>query len=52
MKTIGMLTLLLATATAAFGLVLEVPEIDSSSAVGAVALIAGGLTILRARRGN
>ncbi len=52
MKTIGTLVLLLASAGAAFGLDVQAPEIDSSSAVGAVALIAGGLTILRARRGK
>ena len=52
MKTIGMLVLLLASASAVFGLTVDAPEIDSNSAVGAVALIAGGVTILRARRGK
>ena len=52
MKTIGAIILLLASAGAAFGLVQQAPEIDSGSAVSAAALIVGGLTILRARRGK
>ncbi len=50
MKSLGALIVLLGTANFAFGWVAAVPEIDASSAVTAVALLSGGLLILRARR--
>ena len=49
MKSIGALILLLGMASFAFGQV-QVPEIDASSAVTAVALLSGGLLVLRGRR--
>ncbi|HXK02649.1 MAG TPA: LPXTG cell wall anchor domain-containing protein [Verrucomicrobiae bacterium] len=50
-RVLGFTTVLLVSATAAFaGVSSTVPEIDASTAVGAVALIAGGLVVLRARR--
>jgi hypothetical protein len=52
MRTVGTAVLLMASAGYAFGLVQEVPEIDGGSAVSVIALVAGGLTILRARRGR
>jgi len=50
MKSIGALALLLSMASCVFGAVTTVPEIDAGSAVTAVALLSGGLLILRGRR--
>lgn len=50
MKLVGMMIVLLGVSTSAFGLSVPVPEIDGSSAVAAVALISGGMLVLRARR--
>lgn len=50
MKLIGTITVLLAMATFASAGVQAVPEIDGSSAVSAVALIAGGVLVVRSRR--
>ena len=49
MKTLTTLMLLAGTATFAFAGA-TVPEIDSNSAVAAVALLSGGLLMLRERR--
>jgi hypothetical protein len=42
--------ILLGLAVPGFAAVPSVPEIDGNSAVSAVALIAGGILVLRARR--
>jgi hypothetical protein len=48
-RVIGFTMLMLGASTYAFA-GFTVPEIDASSAVAAVALLSGGLLILRARR--
>ena len=50
MKVFGVFAVLLGFAGSAFGTFTVVPEIDGSSAVAAVALISGGLLVVRARR--
>ena len=51
MKLFTTVILLAGTATFAFaGGLTEVPEIDANSAAAAVALVSGGLLVLRARR--
>ncbi len=50
MKRIGMLMMFLAMAGFASAANVAAPEIDGSSAVSAVTLIAGGLLIVRSRR--
>ena len=50
MKTIGTLMLLLATASFAFAGQTPVPEIDANMAGSALALISGGILVLRSRR--
>ncbi len=51
MKALGLLALLLAfPASAVAGGVKLVPEIDASTAASAIALVSGGLLILRSRR--
>ena len=50
MKTITTLILLAGTATFAFAGGQVVPEIHGNSAAAAVALISGGLLVVRARR--
>ena len=49
MKILATLILLAGTATFAFGTIV-VPEIDANSATAAVALVSGGLLVLRGRR--
>jgi putative effector of murein hydrolase len=49
MKTLAALILLTGTATFAFGAA-AVPEIDANSAAAAIALVMGGLLVMRARR--
>ena len=49
-KLIGMTMLLLGMASFAFAAHLTVPEIDAATGVGALALLSGGLMVLRARR--
>jgi hypothetical protein len=49
MKTLAALILLTGTATFAFAGDV-VPEIDANSAVAAIAIVSGGLLVLRARR--
>lgn len=49
MKTLATLILMAGTATSAFGLNV-VPEIDANSAAAAIALVSGGLLVLRGRR--
>jgi len=49
MKTLATLILLTGMATFAFAGT-PVPEVDANSAVAAVALISGGLLVMRARR--
>ena len=50
MKIIGIMMLLVGAAGTAFAGATVVPEIDSTSAIGAVALLSGGLLVIRARR--
>lgn len=49
-RSISVLVAGLALATFAYACGVPVPEIDSSAGVAAIALLAGGLLILRARR--
>lgn len=49
MKSVGLLLLLAGLANVAFGATQTVPEIDASTATSAVALLAGGVMLLRAR---
>jgi hypothetical protein len=49
MKILGYALSLLALTVPAFGAV-PAPEIDGNTAVSAVALVAGGLLVLRSRR--
>jgi hypothetical protein len=50
-KIIGLTMLLLGAAGSAMaGLVVAAPEIDSTSAVGALALLSGALLVIRGRR--
>ena len=49
MKFSGQLLLLCGAASVAFGASQTVPEIDASTATSAVALVAGGVMLLRAR---
>jgi hypothetical protein len=49
MKMLGILTLLLSSATFAFGGI-GVPEVSAGSATSAVALLSGALLVLRGRR--
>jgi hypothetical protein len=51
-KFIGLGGLVIATASFAFAGGTVAPEIDGASAVAAVALLSGGLLVLRARRGK
>jgi len=50
MKTIGLTMLLIGAASSAMAGVVGVPEIDSASAVGALALLSGALLVIRGRR--
>jgi hypothetical protein len=50
MKVFGLSLLLAGAANFAFAGGIVAPEIDGASAVSAVALLSGGLLILRARR--
>ncbi len=50
MKIAGMMLLLAAMAMIASAQVAPVPEIDASSGASALALLSGGLLILRSRR--
>jgi len=49
MKILGTLIVLLGVASSAFGLT-AVPEVDANSSVAAIALVSGGLLVIRARR--
>ena len=49
-RYIGLSLFFLGAAGFAFAGTISSPEIDASSAVGAVALLGGGLLVLRARR--
>jgi len=49
MRILGTLIVLLGVASSAFGGEV-VPEIDANSAVAAIALVSGGLLVMRARR--
>ncbi len=49
-KFIGTAVVLIGIAGSAFGAVTAVPEVDSSTAVAALALLGGGLLILNTRR--
>ncbi len=51
MKTLGLIIVLLGAAGSALaGVASAVPEVDASSAVGAVALLSGALLVIRSRR--
>jgi len=51
MKTIGLMMLLVGAAASAMAAdAAAVPEIDSASVVGAVALLSGALLVIRGRR--
>jgi uncharacterized protein (TIGR03382 family) len=52
MRSLGLLMIALAIALPmlAQGPVAQAPEIDAGSAIAAVALLSGGLVVLRARR--
>lgn len=52
MKITATLLALLGTATFAFAGGAAAPEIDASTAAGAIALVSGGLLVLRGRRGK
>jgi MYXO-CTERM domain-containing protein len=49
-RTIGMAIILVSVAGFSFAGVVSAPEIDGSSAVAAVGLLAGGLLVLRSRK--
>jgi hypothetical protein len=50
MKLLGLGMILAGAASVAFASGVPVPEIDGTSAVSAVALISGGLLVIRGRR--
>ena len=50
MKLLGFAMIMAASASFAFASAVPVPEIDANSAVSVVALIGGGMLILRGRR--
>jgi hypothetical protein len=50
MKHLGLAVIFLGTASFTFASAPVVPEIDANSAASAVALISGGLLVLRGRR--
>lgn len=52
MRTIGLLVLLAATGSAALACGVAVPEVDSASAIGALALLTGAVLVIRGRRGR
>jgi len=49
MKTLATFMLVAGTATFAFAGGTSVPEIDANSAAAAIAIVSGGLLVLRAR---
>lgn len=50
MKALVFVTLFVGTTGAMFAGLPQAPEIDAATGIGALTLISGGLTILRARR--
>ena len=50
MKAFGTLVILLGAASFAFAGTPAVPEVDGNTAAAAVALVSGGLLVLRGRR--
>ena len=50
MKQFGFVVMILGCASFAFGSAVAAPEIDANSAVSAIALVSGGLLVLRGRR--
>lgn len=51
MKLIGLMMLLAGAAGSAMaGLTIAAPEIDTTSSIGALTLLSGGLVVLRSRR--
>lgn len=50
MKTIGLIMLLVGAASSAMAGGVAVPEVDSASVVGALALLSGTLLVIRGRR--
>jgi len=50
LKTIGVMMLLVGAAGSAMAGFVAVPEIDSASAAGALALLSGALLVIRGRR--
>ena len=49
-RLLGLAMVLMGTATALMAVGAVAPEIDGSTTVGAVALLAGGVLVVRARR--
>lgn len=49
-KLLGFLMIAMSLASAAFGRAIDVPEIDASTGASAIALVSGGLMVLRSRR--
>jgi len=49
MRVLGTLVILMGLAGSAFGLT-AVPEIDANSATAGIAMVLGGLLVIRARR--
>jgi hypothetical protein len=47
---LGLALILMGTSTFALATTANVPEIDGSSAVAAIALVSGGLLVIRGRR--
>lgn len=50
MKLVATFVILVGTASAVFATIAPVPEIDANSAVAAIALLTGGLLVIRGRR--
>lgn len=49
-KVLGMVLLIVGTSAALMAGTVNVPEIDASTGVSAVAILAGGILVLRSRR--
>jgi MYXO-CTERM domain-containing protein len=49
-KVAGALLLLIGMSSFAFGCPVQAPEIDAATGVAALALLAGGLLVIRSRR--
>jgi hypothetical protein len=49
-KVLGMVFLIVGASSALMAAIVTVPEIDASTGVSAVAILAGGILVLRSRR--